>query len=1002
MTPPRDESQRQLFIDSLDRSISVIAPAGVGKTESIVRRVAQLAKQPDAVDRLRRLTVVTYTRRAAREMKRRALERLSGEAPDPEVRFAMQSAFFGTIHSFALLLLGRHGHHLGLASELTDANDRRVAEIWRLFLREAEIVEEILAEARDCRLLRLVSARSILGEAFKAAVPETPAPAPGLLEEPDLAPILDFVPRSKSGRENIEKSQESARAWLTLWRSGDGFAGMPVKHGSSHDFGELWEWRFDPLVSWQARAQRHFTDRLAIAFAEFRVRQACLTFDDQIRLAGQLMRQPEARAAIEAERRIVILDEAQDTDETQFAFLMAVAGVEERADHGRFCMVGDFQQAIFGSRADPAAYRRAAEALRRRGGEEARFEVTFRCDEAIVQATNGLFSQIFDGVDGQADHAPLAPAPKAGAGRVERWIMGPSARETGEKKDAAWLVSTEAQRLAAWLSELGLGRIGARSWGEIAILATKRTWCRDIEDALRAERIPVQRVGSRAGRGDLPSFRWTAALLRVMAEPRNEFEIAGVLREVWGVKDTILYGHRVRSGRSLALDSETAQYFPALVELKKIWETVRELPLADAVRVLLERVRMRGRLLSLPPQATGDYGQDLEVILAEARTAEREGWSLAQFAQRFADALDDDAPAEEPRPEAVQVCTLHKAKGLQWPVVILPFLACNSDPGSRDVDSMPDLEEEGAFLERRRLYREERREERMRERARLLYVGMTRPKHALYLIDDRPLAEGVRGTGGANSLIGFLDDQPTFDNLPAQAVQPGDAQPMLMELGAAPPRLGPRVEVDWGGHLERITPHRLAVYPVIESPGERLLETLEPPPRDAASRASQQASHDYGDWWHRTCERTPWTAGPEAWERVWQEELAQCPEPKRGGESLERFRQSLAARFFIERLDWIIQQEVPVFTPAEGNGRPRCFDGFVDLAAISPDRREGFVLDWKTNRQTAILVAEYAPQVHAYAEALTRTFGIPFRGWIYATESGELLDICRVDPAQPA
>src|SRR5271155_3228778 len=69
-----DQAERDRFVLEQEKNISVIAPAGVGKTASIVARIVHLARLPEAeaVDRLSRLIVVTYSVRAAQQMQQRA------------------------------------------------------------------------------------------------------------------------------------------------------------------------------------------------------------------------------------------------------------------------------------------------------------------------------------------------------------------------------------------------------------------------------------------------------------------------------------------------------------------------------------------------------------------------------------------------------------------------------------------------------------------------------------------------------------------------------------------------------------------------------------------------------------------------------------------------------------------------------------------------------------------------------------------------------------------
>lgn len=1006
MNKPADFVQRERFIQSLDQSISVIAPAGVGKTESIVRRIGAMADADTttAVDRLRRLVVVTYTRRAAREMKRRALAVLGG-ATHSEVRFAMQTAFFGTIHSFAVAVLRRHGHALGLSPELQQANDRQLAELWRQYRRRSEEPGRILNEARAAGLLRLVSVRDLLDQAFIAPVSDESPPMPTGPMPPVSIEAIEQVPPKGSAKRNTLLNQEAARDWVHRFERGDTFIPLPVMKGSAKALAAAWEAAFDPVRAWQQRATQHFVGRLAIGFAAFRAAEAVLTFDDQIRLARQLVEDPEAGADLRAAQHLVILDEAQDTDDDQFAFLMRVAGVGEAGNDGRFCMVGDFQQAIFGSRADPAAYRRAAVQLEQAGGGDARFDVTFRCDRSIVKLVNQVFAQVFNGVSDQASHVPLRSSDTAGDGQVTRWKLEAREPEAGSSKNSAWVLETESALLAAWIRQCGLKQLGTAQWGDVAILCARRRWCAAIEEALRREGVPVQRVGSRARRGELASFRWTAGLLKVIAEPANEFEVAGVLREVWGIKDETIYNHRVRSGRSLAIDSPTAQYFPALVELRRIWEKIRAMPLAELVRELLERAQMRHRLGLLPQEVTGDLEQDLDVIMAMAREAELQGETLEAFAKDFEESLEEEVPAEEPRKDAVQVCTLYKAKGLQWPVVILPFLGVNNEPNRQQEPTILDEDSGLTFTARRRLDREQKIEDRQRELARLLYVGVTRPKHALYLVDDTAVTDGsTLGSGAFRAVDYFLSDpicRETWEALPEVSIRPDETQRLLFSMEEETEAVVPQSpRADWTGYIDRITPFRLAVYPVIESPVERRLNGF-PEEEVVQGTAADQASYAYGDWWHRGCEQTNWNASRETWQAVWDTWLRECPQRERGNEAWQRFLNSPAAEMLAARQAWVFRQELPLLVPFEQGGRKRCLDGFADFVGIAPDRSAGFILDWKTNRRTDLLVDEYRGQVQAYMAALSQLFGIPFTGWLYATESGELMEIREEAAGEP-
>jgi len=104
-----DQAERIRFVQEREKNISVIAPAGVGKTRSMIERIVHLAQQPDAETVLPRLIVVTYSVRAAQEMQQRARVAIREAAVTAKVQRAFQQTFFGTIHSYCVRLLESSG-----------------------------------------------------------------------------------------------------------------------------------------------------------------------------------------------------------------------------------------------------------------------------------------------------------------------------------------------------------------------------------------------------------------------------------------------------------------------------------------------------------------------------------------------------------------------------------------------------------------------------------------------------------------------------------------------------------------------------------------------------------------------------------------------------------------------------------------------------------------------------------------------------------------------------
>lgn len=143
--PLCDQRARDRFRDEWDRNFAVSANAGSGKTTAISERLAAQALGPDAEDRLRHTAVVTFTRKAAAQIGRRArqvlLQRLAAERPGAGLAPLdhLERAFFGTIHSFCLLLAQRHGQTLGLNLNPAVVADDDEA-LWEEFLEDRKSV----------------------------------------------------------------------------------------------------------------------------------------------------------------------------------------------------------------------------------------------------------------------------------------------------------------------------------------------------------------------------------------------------------------------------------------------------------------------------------------------------------------------------------------------------------------------------------------------------------------------------------------------------------------------------------------------------------------------------------------------------------------------------------------------------------------------------------------------------------------------------------------------
>jgi ATP-dependent exoDNAse (exonuclease V) beta subunit len=371
MSQPSDQLARDRFAYGIDQNFSVVASAGSGKTHAITERILAIAASRRAREWLPQLVVVTFTNRAADEMQQRARQRLLESGASLEVSEAFNRAFFGTIHSFCLRLLRAHGHRLGLPANPELVTDDTA--LWREFVQQTTTVGQSLDQRIRQRLFRFVSAASVMELGRRTELADHDAVAPGECDSVDLRPLLALVPKRIVSKENYERSQRAASEWLRVLEETTEFAPLPEMFGTAADLREAWSSTFGSLREWIQRAARCVGCEVAREFRAFRLKRGVLTYDDQVTLARRLFADPEIARRIREKDYRVILDEAQDTDPGQFAVLLNVASAPSAGGDslvstwppgcppprpGRFCMVGDFQQSIFGRRADLNFYRR--------------------------------------------------------------------------------------------------------------------------------------------------------------------------------------------------------------------------------------------------------------------------------------------------------------------------------------------------------------------------------------------------------------------------------------------------------------------------------------------------------------------------------------------------------------------------------------------------------------------------------------------------------------------
>jgi ATP-dependent exoDNAse (exonuclease V) beta subunit len=1003
-----DQPERDRFVTSHGKNISVIAPAGVGKTHAIIERIVALAAQPDAVDRLARLIVVTYSVRSAQQLQQRARAAIRNAGVAPQVQRAFQQTFFGTIHSYCVVLLERFGHYLGLPSPVALLQDHD--EWWNRFLlrglgRENES-EETLRE-----LFHFYPPDKLyaLGKELSPGEELPVGPVPEL----DLHELLDisFDGLHASTKRSLATAQVAARRWHEAWVRGDRYYPLPKipETQKAPEFLALWEETFAPLHEWLRQAALAFGRRVANAYERFRLSEAVMTYDDQVRLALRLLELAPVRRELGEERLSVLLDEAQDTDPRQFEVLLRVAGLRTdggQAEDQSFCIVGDFQQAIYAPRSDLSFYRRVHdEVILEPRGASSQLKVTFRCDEAIIRFVNAIFPTVLHGDEGQSAFFSLKAREGAGPGQVVRWLCPDDVEAAPGKKITADLrAQHEARFLAKRLKKLGPEAFGAASWSEVAILCPRKAWLLFIMRELAGAGLPVQLHSSDETQNDRTPGAWLTALIWVVAHPEDSFEIAGVLREIFGVADDEMARYTLGDGDRLRLDlpalARPGAVEDALSVLRGIRADAAAWPVHRIVREIVEKTGLRKRLRSIREVELEGGEQDLDDFLAVVLGRSAEGVTLAELAGELRAGLAQASPEEEEIRDAIQLLTSHKAKGLEWPVVILPFIARAIESktlayprfvqgeGGREMI----IRDKADYATQARAFVTGRERQQLQ---RLLYVMCTRARHTLVLIDDESLFAGQAKRGGwsGSELMGLLDgaNRAVWKALPETLVAAPPAKNVAKVVEATAESL---LSMDDLARAvaraqlipRRITPHALAVHPPPESEPERRMDREE----DFSTPPADHPGIRYGTWWHEFVQTLPWEKPRETWQRHFTEALRHSPQPGRSEREWELFCASKLAAWLAEP-GRLIHREFP-FLWLEGKD---CFEGVMDLAVYTPAESAWQVIDWKTNRfgpgGSTALLETYRGQIEAYVRAVGKMLSVEVKGSLYLTASGEWL-----------
>lgn len=692
----------------------------------------------------------------------------AGAAPAGDERFAALLAEFGLDELRAILtemLLGGGEVRAALAGLPTDA-DTLIAE-WRdrLAAAQAEAQAEALSspawQAAAATMLRL-AAGAPGADRIGAQVGAVAAWLAGPGSAPpidDWGPItaINLTGGSKKSWGG-EADLQAAKAALRTLRESYSASATLLELVLDHE-----------LEQRAARAILGLRDLYRLALADYTARkeeQDALDFDDLERRARELLEQhPAVRARWQTELRAVLVDEFQDTNDEQRAIIYALtglaapdAGAPPAADSPALFVVGDGKQSIYRFRgADVSVFRAVAAQVMAQGGQAVALDTSFRAHPPLVSWVNQVTQAVFARPGALRPYEfpfePLRPHRSAPPHDccVELHIVAAAASADARR-------AAEAEALAARIAALVEGACGplvtdGAGWrtphyGDFALLFQASTVFPFYEQALRAAGIPYLTTAGRGyyGRKEVVDL---INLLRVLDDPADELALVGVLRSpLFAIDDGAILRLRLANSHSLwqALDAAPNDCAAAPLEFARA--TLRELHAlrgrVTVVELLRAGLAATGYLATISSLADGDRRRvNVEKLIEAARVAGKKG--LGDFRDYLEKLLEAEPREGEAPLEAfgsVQLMTVHRSKGLEFPIVVLP------DLGRRGVSSTaawlarrsygPALALRGPAGDPERpcayhlALAEEQRMERA-ERERLLYVALTRAQDYLLL-----------------------------------------------------------------------------------------------------------------------------------------------------------------------------------------------------------------------------------------------------------------------------
>lgn len=840
-----DSRARHGAVTASGANVVVTAGAGTGKTSLLIDRILHLLTRRRQPLTLTQIVAVTFTNKAASELKLRVRHRLrlmkdlamgvqeedqphgyeiqsirtiqeSSGLTDEELASVsdeamreVERAHIETIHSFAGHLLRLYPVEAGVDPSFQEDDGTRFHEhfnhewdqwvqreldtgghrhdAWRRMLmrysledvkqlareltdefiplpevptRQPEITPDLRSwlaawRGRGCRLQETYQGTLKINRLLDAAVTlvagvETEGmPRPEDADKNAAAAVLQqtIPPKTKDW---TEADYEEAKGLIKV-----------AQAVAQSDSDSLWD-AVQLLSPFVARCRTSFVEKGLVSFNGLLARARALLRDH-----------PHVRAELKEQYQAIIVDEFQDTDPVQYELILFLAearGAEAREWHrvhpepGKLFIVGDPKQSIYAfRRADIQAYdtvvRKHILAAR---GEQYSLQGNFRAHDQVLGPVNRCCGNVFPSasVEGvQPLYEPLVPVPSDSLPLSHERVQLRVVALAQEDADADAASRAEADALARWLREEVLDKeyllLGGRAIPiqprHVAVLFRTLAHLRICLEAFRRHHLPCLAEGEKHFY-ERQEVIDCSHVWRLLTDPRDELAAIGVLRSPYGGCSDVEIEPIAQRGflEDWSRESSLKHLPPVFSILRSLRTEIQSLPVPEAIRYVFHKLPL-AELAAASLDGEHALANVLKLRDTMLELAMRSGATLREIVRRVSEWVDDP-PEEGERPiveeglasqspgGAIRLLSIHKAKGLEFPMVIVAGLHREVDHRKSRVWTSHDwltgtvglrlgqaADLGGIFIETKLAERQRA------EQVRLLYVAMTRAQRRLVL-----------------------------------------------------------------------------------------------------------------------------------------------------------------------------------------------------------------------------------------------------------------------------